>query len=70
MTLQTPRFDDPARECPRPLGHIARREIRRTGEAGDGMATAGLVLGYIGSVIGVLLIIGVIVAVLFLASWS
>jgi hypothetical protein len=34
------------------------------------MATAGLVLGYIGSVIGVLLIVGVIVAVLFLASWS
>lgn len=52
------------------LGHIARREIRRTGEAGDGLATAGLVLGYIGSVIGVLLIVGVLVAVLLLASWS
>ncbi len=52
------------------LGHIARREIRRTGEAGDGMATAGLVLGYIGSVIGVLLVIGFILAVVFLASWS
>lgn len=52
------------------LGHIARREIRRTGEAGDGLATAGLILGYIGSVIGALLIVGVIVAFLFLASWS
>jgi hypothetical protein len=52
------------------LGHIARREIRRTGEAGDGMATAGLVLGYIGTAIAVLLIVGVVVAVLFLASWS
>ena len=52
------------------LGHIARREIRRTGEAGDGMATAGLVLGYIGTAIGILLIVGFILAALFLASWS
>ena len=52
------------------LGYIARREIRRTGNTGDGMATAGLVLGYIGSVIGVLLIIGFIVALLALVSWS
>jgi uncharacterized protein DUF4190 len=52
------------------LGHIARREIRQTGEAGDGMATVGLVLGYIGSVIGALLVLGVILAVVFLASWS
>ena len=51
------------------LGHIARREIRRR-EAGDGMATAGLVLGYIGSVIGVLLIDRVYLAVFLLASWS
>jgi Domain of unknown function (DUF4190) len=52
------------------LGHIARREIRQTGEAGSGMATVGLVLGYVGTVIGVLLIVGFIVAFLFLASWS
>jgi len=52
------------------LGHIARREIRQTGEAGDGMATVGLVLGYIGSVIGALLVLGFILAVVFLASWS
>lgn len=30
------------------LGHMARREIRRTGENGKGMATAGLVLGWTG----------------------
>lgn len=29
------------------LGHAARRGIRRTGEGGYGMATAGLVLGYL-----------------------
>ncbi len=28
-------------------GHIARRQISRRGQAGDGMAVAGLVLGYI-----------------------
>jgi hypothetical protein len=50
------------------LGHIARRDIRRTGEAGSGMATAGLVLGYVGTVIAVLVIIGIILAAFFLAS--
>ena len=30
------------------LGHLARAQIRRTGEAGDGMAVAGLVLRYLG----------------------
>jgi hypothetical protein len=29
------------------LGHKARRDIRRTGERGDGRATTGLVMGYI-----------------------
>lgn len=41
------------------LGHVARRQIRRTGEAGYGLATAGLVLGYIYltlAVFGVLLL--------------
>jgi hypothetical protein len=30
-----------------PLGHIARRQIRQTGEEGDGLALAGLIIGYI-----------------------
>ncbi|MGH3291309.1 MAG: DUF4190 domain-containing protein [Trebonia sp.] len=30
------------------LGHLARGQIRRTGERGDGMAIAGLILGYLG----------------------
>jgi hypothetical protein len=29
------------------LGHVARSQIRQTGEGGGGLATAGLVLGYI-----------------------
>lgn len=39
------------------LGHVARRQIAERGEAGSGMATAGLVLGYLGSVGWVLLFI-------------
>jgi hypothetical protein len=52
------------------LGHIARREIRQTGEAGSGMATAGLILGYVEIVLGVLLVLAFIFAVLALGSWS
>jgi hypothetical protein len=29
------------------LGHLARGQIRRTGEQGDGMAIAGLILGWL-----------------------
>jgi hypothetical protein len=39
------------------LGHLARQQIRRTGERGDGMAVAGLVLGYLGIGIWTLIII-------------
>jgi hypothetical protein len=41
------------------LGHIARRQIRQSGEAGSGMATAGLILGYVGAGVLVLLAIGI-----------
>jgi hypothetical protein len=30
------------------LGHAARRQVRQTGQRGDGMAQAGLILGYAG----------------------
>jgi Domain of unknown function (DUF4190)/Domain of unknown function (DUF1707) len=39
------------------LGHMARQNIRQTGERGDGMAIAGLVLGYLGIGIWTLIII-------------
>ena len=42
------------------LGHMARREIRRTGEDGAGLATVGLVLGWIGFAL-------LVVACLFIA---
>jgi hypothetical protein len=36
------------------FGHVARGQIRRTGEGGWGLATAGLVLGYVGLGVGVI----------------
>jgi Domain of unknown function (DUF1707)/Domain of unknown function (DUF4190) len=46
------------------LGHMARREMRRTGENGMGLAAAGLVLGWTGFALLILacLFIAVIVA--------
>lgn len=42
------------------LGHIARRQIRQTGEDGDGLALAGLILGYVGVVLTIAAIIAII----------
>jgi hypothetical protein len=39
------------------LGHIARSQIRRTGESGDGLALAGLILGYVSSSVVVVILI-------------
>jgi len=44
------------------LGHQARRRIRFTGEQGNGLATAGLVLGYIGVGVVLLAVLLVLVA--------
>jgi hypothetical protein len=38
-----------------PFGHIAKAQIRRTGERGSGLATAGLVLGYLSLTVAVAL---------------
>jgi len=45
------------------FGHIARRQIRETGEAGDGMALAGLIMGYIGVLAPLVVIIAVVALV-------
>jgi hypothetical protein len=42
------------------LGHIARGQIRRTGEQGAGLALAGLALGWGAVILGVLALIAVI----------
>jgi hypothetical protein len=35
------------------LGHVARRQIRERGEGGDGMALAGIVVGWILTALGI-----------------
>jgi len=47
------------------LGHIAKRQIRQTGEQGEGLANAGLWVGYILTVLGALLFIGWLGIVIF-----
>ena len=44
------------------FGHVARRQIRETGEAGDGMALAGLIMGYVGVLLPLLLVVGIAAA--------
>lgn len=35
------------------LGHVARGQIRERGEAGDGMALAGIIVGWIAGALGI-----------------
>jgi hypothetical protein len=44
------------------LGHSARRQIRQTGEQGDGLARAGLILGYAGLALTLLVVLLVVAA--------
>ena len=43
------------------LGHIARRQLRTSGEGGGGLATAGLILSYIFTALWVLFCAGIII---------
>lgn len=47
-----------------PFGHVARHQIRRTGENGQGLATAGLILGYVwlASIVGVGIWFAIVIA--------
>lgn len=48
-------------------GHIARRQIRRTGEQGEGMAMAGLVLGWIGAALSVVAVVALVLLIVAVA---
>lgn len=48
------------------LGHVARRQIRERGESGDGMALAGVIVGWIATALGVL-ILGTIAVFIIIA---
>jgi hypothetical protein len=42
------------------LGHIARSRIRASGAGGDGLALAGVIVGWIAAAIGILAVVGLI----------
>lgn len=44
-------------------GHLALGQIKRTGEAGHGLAMAGLIIGYVFTGLTILIVIGYIVAI-------
>jgi hypothetical protein len=50
------------------LGHVARRQILRSGEDGAGLATAGLVVGYVVTVLGVLVLAFYLFGILLFAA--
>ena len=44
-------------------GHAARRQIKQTGEGGDGLALTGLVLGYAGVAVPLLFVLLIVAAI-------
>ncbi len=38
------------------LGHVAKRRVKETGEAGDSMALTGIILGWIGLGVSIILL--------------
>lgn len=52
------------------LGHVSKRQIKERGEAGDAMAIAGIVVGWIAFGIGVLIVGGLVIFVWWAASVS
>jgi hypothetical protein len=50
------------------LGHVARRQIRERGEAGDGLALAGIIVGWV--LTGLLVLALLIPLVIYLVSFG
>ena len=53
------------------IGFIAKGQIKQSGEAGGGLATAGIILGFVFTILYILLIVGsVLVPLLIVGSYS
>lgn len=52
------------------LGHVARKQIRENGEDGDGMAKAGIIVGWILTGLTVLMIAFYVAAIVFAVASS
>jgi hypothetical protein len=51
-------------------GHIARSQIKRTGEAGDSLALAGLIIGYVAIGMFFLFIVGYVAFFVFAFAFA
>ncbi len=49
-------------------GHLARGQIRRTGEGGAGFALAGLILGYVHLVLAVIAIVAIVIVAIVIGA--
>jgi hypothetical protein len=47
------------------LGHVARKQIRERGEGGDGMALAGIIVGWISTALGLIIVALVVIFVVW-----
>jgi hypothetical protein len=43
------------------LGHVARRQVRERDQQGEGMAMAGIILGWIAAALGLLIVIAIVI---------
>ncbi|MEV0454368.1 DUF4190 domain-containing protein [Catellatospora methionotrophica] len=50
------------------LGHVARRKIRQSGEDGDGMALTGIIVGWIATALGLLVVAAIVALFVFAES--
>ena len=50
------------------MGHIARKQIQQTGEEGDGLALAGLIMGYVFTGLTLLFCVGYVVFVVIMGA--
>jgi hypothetical protein len=50
------------------LGHVARRQVRERGEGGDGMALAGIIVGWISVGLAVITVAGLALFFFFVMS--
>ncbi|GAB2946707.1 hypothetical protein GCM10027280_39370 [Micromonospora polyrhachis] len=52
------------------LGHVSRRQIREKGESGDGMALAGIIVGWIATAIALIATLAIIGFIVWAANYE
>ncbi len=52
------------------MGHVARRQIREQGQAGDGMALGGVIVGWVAFVLGLAVVLVYVVGFVILGLWA